>query len=243
MNTKEFNNEKSFLRKEIVKINLDDDNKISTIEYYTPGGVALKKYQYLNSYNYEKPNQYNIMRMAYALCLFDTKKFYELYKTLNSDSNKEAMRNGLYSVLYEYQRFLTSNNMKDELQEPITNNQKEFSTLGNSLSTCNNQIILDSNNYLDICKRTFLTTGEYSNNDSVLYKRDQKLPYNEKGISYRSLNPNVCREFAKQLCRSDIKEYQRLIDSVSYRDQYYSSIIEGGNSFANSVKRLVKKCQ
>ena len=237
MNTKEFNNNNSILRKEVLKVTLDDNNAISKIEYYTPGGNILKKYQYFNSTIFEKLNEVKIINMAYILCLFDTQKFYELYKSLNSDSDKKTMISGLKSVLTTYQKFLTSDVINNELQEPFPNNKKEFSTLGSSLSDYSNQIILDSNNYLDTCKMTLLT-----NEESLLYKRDIRMPYTEKNISYKSLNKNVCREFSKQLCRSDIKEYQRLIDNLSYRDPYYHSVLEGGNSFANEVKKLVKKC-
>lgn len=238
MNEREFNNDKSILRKEIVRVSLDDENNISKIEYCTPGGTLVKKYQYFNTSIFERLNKYKIMQMAYILCLFDTKKFYELYKTLNSDSDKEAMLNGLESVLNEYKQFITSDTIDSAIELPLSID-KEFSTLGNSLSISDNKITLNKNNYIDTCN-SLITTNDYSY--SVSYNRNQRIPYTENNIQYRTLNENVCREFSKQLCRSDIKEYQRLINSTSYRDPYYSSIIEGGNSFANEVKRLVRKC-
>ena len=241
MNILEFNNDKSILRKETVKVILDDDHKISEIEYYTPFGVLVKKYQYFNSPMYERLNQYKIMQMAYMLCLFDTEKFYELYNTLSSDSDKEAMATSLKTLLYKYQKYTTSNDNESEIDLPTTNITKEFSTLGNSLSTSDNKIILN-NNHIDTCSSSFIIIGE-TNKNTVSYNRNLRYPYTENNIQYRVLNKNVCREFAKQLCRSDSDEYQRLVDSISYRDPYYSSVIEGGNSFANSIKRLVKKCQ
>ena len=241
MSTLEFNNNKNIIKKETVKVKLDEENKISKIEYYTPTGVLVKEYQYSDSPIYERLNQYKIMQMAYILCLFDTEKFYELYNTLSSDSDKEAMATSLKTLLYKYQKYTTSNDNESDIDLPILNRTKEFSTLGNSLSTSDNKIILN-NNHIDTCSSDFIIIGE-PNKNTVSYNRNLRYPYTENNTQYRVLNKNICREFAKQLCRSDSEEYQRLVDSISYRDPYYSSVIEGGTSFANSIKKLVKKCQ